>query len=369
MYKTLCAPLVIQIEISADCTNRCLHCYNFWRKDKELISENNLSSESIDKIIEQLIKIKVFHVVFTGGEPFLNKSVLFQAIEKLRAANITIGINSNLIPLNFADAKRLIQLNVVSVLTSIMAPNAKIHDEIAQFKGAFEKTIRGIRILQKVGISPMVNMVISQKNKYLLRETALFVKSLGIKHFNSTRAGCPGNCENFSELSISLPEFRNYLEELYVIGKQEKISVGVLESYPLCAIKDIKRYKSFIGRRCSAGIITMTIAVNGDVRPCSHLDVIYGNIFSKTISSIWGLMKEWRDGSLLPYECRICKILAWCGGGCRMEAKMRNGSFITLDPYAVLSDVEYVFSELFKIRRKISDSFPSTFQLNPKTRW
>lgn len=369
MYKTLSGPLVAQIEISADCTNRCLHCYNFWREEDDFVSFSNLSMDVAEQVMDKLILSKVFHVVFTGGEPFLNKRVLFRAIEKARDANITVGINSNLIPLNFKDVERLKELGVTNVLTSLMAPTAEIHDEIAQSKGAFKRTTMGIRLLQKAGIPIMVNMVISQKNKHILKETALFVKSLGIKYFSSTRAGCPGNCGDFSEMSLNLQDFRDYLAELYAVGEQEKISVGVLESYPLCAIKEIRRYKSFIGRRCSAGVTTFTITSNGDIRPCSHLDVVYGNALSENIDVIWNRMKEWRDGSLLPRECSSCKILAWCGGGCRMEAKMRNGSFTAIDPYVTPQDVEYAALELVKIEQEKPSSLPLVFQLNPKTRW
>jgi radical SAM protein with 4Fe4S-binding SPASM domain len=369
MYKTLSGPLIAQVEISAQCTNRCMHCYNFWRENDSLIGSQNMPVEAIDQVIDKLICAKVFHVVFTGGEPLLNKRVLFRAIERARNADITVGINSNLIPLVSKDAERFKELGIANVLTSLMASTAKSHDEIAQLNGAFEKTIRGIRLLQKAGVSVMVNMVISQKNKHLLRETALFVKSLGIKHFNSTRAGCPGNCSDFSEMSLSLQDFRNYLAELHAVGEQEKISVGVLESYPLCAIKEVKRYKSFIGRRCLAGVTTLTIASNGDIRPCSHLDVVYGNIFNENTDIIWGRMQEWRDGSLLPIECRSCKILAWCGGGCRMEAKMHNGSFVTADPYIMPHDVEYAVSELARIEQKKPSFLPLIFQLNPKAKW
>jgi len=369
MYKTLSGPLIAQVEISAQCTNRCMHCYNFWREDDSLIGSQNMPIEAIEQVMDKLICAKVFHVVFTGGEPFLNKRVLFQAIEKAKAANITVGINSNLIPLTPKDAEFLKAFGIANVLTSLMAPTAKIHDEIAQLNGAFERTIRGIQLLQKAGISVMVNMVISQKNKYFLRETALLVKSLGIKHFSSTRAGCPGNCSDFSKMSLSLQDFRDYLAELHAIGEQERISVGVLESYPLCAIKEVKRYKSFIGRHCLAGVTTLTIAPNGDVRPCSHLDVVYGNILNENIDVIWQRMQEWRDGSLLPIECRSCKILAWCGGGCRMEAKMRNGSLTALDPYAVLDDVDYAASELAKIEQRELFPLPPVFQINPNTRW
>lgn len=371
MYKTLSAPLVVQVEISSRCTSKCLHCYNHWRKDGDpKIHGADLSEEGIDKIMDQLVHHRLLHIVFTGGEPFLNKHILFRALKKAQTSGITTGINSNLVPVTAEDAVRLKRVGVTSVLTSLMGPTSEVHDGISQCKGSFKKAVEGIRFLQKAGVPVVVNMVVSQKNKQYLGETAAFVKSLGIKHFNSTRAGCPGNCTDFSELSLNLQDFRDYLAELHATGEREQMSVGVLESYPLCAIKEVNRYKAFIGRRCSAAVTTLTVASDGDIRPCSHLDVVYGNIFKEDLASIWARMQEWRDGKLLPSECSSCKILAWCGGGCRMEAKMRNGSLSAIDPYISTRDVAYAASDLKKLSRQVASSpLPLMFRVNPEIRW
>jgi len=222
MYKTLNAPLVAQIEIESACPNTCMHCYNFWRKDNRKKSCNNhLSIEDIEVIMYKLAKAKVFEVIFTGGEPLLNKPALFYGIKLARKLGIGVSLNSNLIPLTEKDAGFLKSLGVYSILTSIMGPSAIIHDAIASRKGSFEDTIRGIKYLQKVGFSPTVNIVVSQKNKNYLRETIKFLASLGINHISSTRAGCPGNCSDFSALSLSLEDFRRYLEELYTTGQEQ----------------------------------------------------------------------------------------------------------------------------------------------------
>ncbi len=369
MYKTLSAPLVSQVEISDRCNIKCMHCYNFWRKDCSQTKLNDISLKAIDRVMDQLASYHVFHTVFTGGEPLLNKKVLFRALERAQNGDITTGINSNLNPLTRGDAKLLKSLRVTNVLTSVMAHTSEIHDKLAQCSGAFERTIQGIRFLQEVGVPVSVNMVVSQQNKGIISDTARFVKSLGVKHFNATRAGCPGNCSDFSDMSLSVQEFRDYLDELHDIGEKEHIGVGVLESYPLCAIKEIKKYKDFTGRRCMAGVTTITVAADGSVRPCSHLDVGYGNIFNEDLDVIWKRMQEWRNGDFLPTRCRTCKLLSQCGGGCRMEAKMRSGSFASLDPYVSLEDVEYAASQLVKAERQQCTHLPLAFKVNPKVRW
>ncbi|MDD5545470.1 MAG: radical SAM protein [Candidatus Paceibacterota bacterium] len=353
MYKTLSAPLVVQIEIESACPNTCMHCYNFWRKNNGSKSYNShLSLKDIGIIMHKLAEAKVFEVVFTGGEPLLNKSALFYGIELAQKLGIGVSLNSNLIPLTEKDAVFLKRLGVHSILTSIMGPNAAIHDGIVLRNGSFEDTIRGIKYLQKVGFSPTVNIVVSQKNKGYLKKTIKFLASLGINYISSTRAGCPGNCSDFSTLSLSFEDFRRYLEELYITGQEVGISVGVLESYPYCGIKELLRYQQFLGRRCSAGVTTVTIGSNGSVRPCSHLDIQYGNLLSEDIKSIWFKMDECRNGSMIPPECRKCPLLEICGGGCRMEAKMRCGSLNAMDPYSSPKDINFALQQFNKLPKR-----------------
>src|SRR3989344_6420546 len=248
MYKTLSAPLVVQIEAPYRCPCKCRHCYNFWRQYAKTEIMPSLTEKQMGQISDQLIKHKIFHAVMTGGEPLVNKRVVFSGIEKLRENNITVGVNSNLIPLKPQDAKLLKTLGVSGVLTSLLGPDADSHEAITLKPGSFNATIRGIQLLQEAGVPVMVNMVISKASQHSLRATAKFVKRLGITRFYSTRAACPGNCLNFSDLALSLDEFRAYLKEFHQIGVNQGLKVGVLESYPLCGMKDIDLFTEFTGR-------------------------------------------------------------------------------------------------------------------------
>ena len=369
MYKALSAPITVQVEVSSRCPNRCVHCYNFWRKDNNFLTSSDLTIEEIGYIVRQLARHRVFHIVLTGGEPLMNKKALFSALEIARENAMTVSVNSCLIPLTRNDAVTLKDMGVALVLTSIMAPSAETHDRIAQRSGAFTKTLRGIRFLQEVNVPVSVNMVVTQENKGLVAETARFVKSLGIPSFNSTRAGCPGNCSDFSNLSLTLADFREYLETLHMVGLEENMRVDALESYPLCGIREVRRYDGLIGRRCSAGITTLTIASDGSVRPCSHLDIGYGNLLHEDLADVWGKMSVWRTGSLLPRVCQTCPILPACGGGCRMEAKMKNGSFDTPDPYVSERDREYVLEQLVVGKSEEKEVLiPERIRLNSKLR-
>ena len=342
MYQNISAPTVCQWEITSECTHNCKHCYNFWRKDdsQNTVAKNKrLNRSEIQTIVKKLADAKVFEVVFTGGEPLADYGTLKICLEEAKKADLGIKMNSNLIPLTEQRAKELRDLGVTTILTSIMGPTAQVYDEIAQRKGTFSRLIKNIRIAQDAGIQIFANMVVSKSNLAYVKETARLVQSLGIKSFSATKAGCPGNCFDFSDYSLTIDEFRQYLQDLAEVGEELNMRVDALEGYPLCGVKDVDKFNMMLGRKCFAGVTTMSISCDGSVRPCSRIDTSCGNLLKEEFSVIWERMQPWRDGEYLPEICKGCKLLKNCGGGCRMEAKMRNGSLIAQDPYCSPEDI------------------------------
>jgi len=350
MYKTLSAPLIAQLEMTTACTNKCLHCYNFWRNSKN--QNSSLTPDQVQVILQKLSDARVFEIVVTGGEPLLNKSGMFTCLERAKHFGIEVSLNSNLLPLNSDYAKGLWKSGIRNILTSLCGPNAEIHDKIVQKQGAFKETIHKIELAREEGMNVAVNMVVSKQNLPYIKQTAKLIDSLGIKKFNATRAGCPGNCFDFSALSLTLEEFRNYLRDLLRVEHEFGMKIDALSAYPLCGLGNLETYQQFIGRRCLAGVTTFTIGSDGNVRPCSHLDISYGNIFDDDVKNIWNKMDDWRKGKFLPALCKTCPLLPFCGGGCRMEAKMRFGDLQAMDPYASANDVKFCFQQFKKIHRK-----------------
>lgn len=363
---------MVQIEATYRCPNICIHCYNFWRSKDELAQtklQDNLTMEEMDHIVDQLIRFEVFHVIMTGGEPLANKRVVFHGIKRLRQAGITVGINSTLIPLKPKDASFLKEIGVSGVLTSILGPDAESHDAITQKPGSFDKTIRGIKLLQEAGMAVTANMVVSQANLHLMEQTASLAKSMGMKSFCSTRAACPANCTDFRDLALSLDEFRTYLERLYNIGQELNLTVDALEGYPLCGIKEVNLLSEFTSRRCLAGVTSLTVGPDCLIRPCSHMDEVYGDLTTEDLDAIWAKMNQWRTGAMLPETCKTCELVAHCGGGCRMEAKMIKGSINAMDPYASPQDVPYTLTRLPVQKRTVEFNGMKSFRLNAQIRW
>jgi radical SAM protein with 4Fe4S-binding SPASM domain len=292
-----------------------------------------MNTPTLERIVDELVKAKIFQVTITGGEPLLNKKILFEAIKKLIENKIPCAVNSNLTLLKKEDAEMMYGFGMLGVLTSFFSFDETIHDFIAGRKGAFRDTLNGISVAIESGLKVAVSMVITKFNEKDIIKTAKFLKDYGVNQFFATKASPPVNSTNFQKHMVSNDSLIKSLDDLFFLQKEERMDVGILECYPLCAYLG-GSYEFAKKRSCSAGITTCTIGTNGDVRPCSHSDDIYGNIMANDLTVIWKNMVNLREESVLPTECISCSYLQECSGGCRVDAKYCHGKINSLDPYA-----------------------------------
>ena len=298
-------------------------------------TKNFLAPKNAESIFRKLNDAEVFNVVITGGEPLLNMPASLACIELARSSNMGVNMNSSLTLLTTEKAIALRMAGLKHILTSILGPTPEIHDSITKSQNSFRLLLNGIRVAQDAGISVSANMVVSSLNVEHVRTTAEVVSGLGIKTFNATKAGCPGNCRDFFDLSLSQKQVVRFLNDLCWVRQHLEIEVDTLEPIPLCGLYGVEHPELFTTRRCVAGITTMTVSYDGPVRPCSHLDLSYGNLLQEDFKTIWDRMDLWREGFQIPGECKTCPLFPMCGAGCRMEAKTRTGKINDLDPYSI----------------------------------
>jgi len=316
--KTACQ---IDMEITTACNHSCRYCYNFWRHKNH--KEIFMSKETIDKIIDNIIKNRVFNVVLTGGEPFTNYDVLLHGVKRLTRAGILVSCNSNLTLATKEKLQELKKAGLPHILTSLASYDPETNDHIFNKKGSFTKVIQNIINAVQAGIKISVNTVVSQYTKDQIYKTGLLVHALGASNLFLTRVvpnnSCPAGVA--SEFILKPEEYVPVLEEAIRIKKETGITIGSLIQYPVCFLKDPEKYTDFIGRGCPAGKKMVCISANGEARACFHEKKSYGNVLEIGIEGVWKNMEKWRNDSLIPKKCRKCKWLRWCEGGCRIYAK------------------------------------------------
>lgn len=372
MYRSLVSPYIAQIEITDRCPNKCVHCYNYWRHSAySSDGGSNMSIDCADSIMEEIEKNNIFCIVITGGEPLLNKQVMYRMLDFTEKSNlITANINTSLIGLTEEDVIKLrTYKKLTGILTSLTSCNPETHDQIVGYKEAFKKTVSGIKLLVKAGIQISINMVVSKLNYEHINETGRLAKELGVKVFNVTRAVRPMNCPDFSQYALSPEEIKRCISDLSGVKLQYQIQVGSLGVCPLCLVEDADRHAVIAGKRCSAGVTVVAISSVGDVRTCTHIDTSYGNLSVDSLKTIWRRMTDWRDGSLIPLRCKKCKALPFCGGGCRAEAMVSNGSYNSEDTLMAFENVENAIELVIKPIIKNDNPLPERVRVNKEIRW
>lgn len=335
MFIKLSAPISVQWELTPWCTHRCVHCYNYWRNDTNaLLLPDEPRVFSPKQIAEELIAHKIFHITLTGGEPLAVIRRYAPAVTLLRDAGITLSINSNLALLDPERLNLLRQLKIRSVLTSLMAADESLNDELAGHRGAFRKTLKGIKSTIAAGLQVSINMVVTKKNAAQVRTVGALAKQIGAMAFCATKATKPPACVDFSPYAIDHLGLKQMFADLLWVRDTLGLSVDSLEHYPACAFPSEEARNAFGGRNCSAGKSGCTIGFDGNIRPCSHAHVTYGKI-ADGFSSAWDAMDEWRQAKLVPEGCKTeCPEYPHrCGGGCRMEAFSHTGNLAAEDPF------------------------------------
>ncbi|MBU4381353.1 radical SAM protein [Candidatus Parcubacteria bacterium] len=324
LYRTLSAPISVQVEVTEACNQLCCYCYNFWRQERSVALPRVTNQETLTKIASALADAEVFFCTITGGEPLLSRGVqnlTLHLLKLLGGFGIPCDLNSNLTHVDTPLLKELKVAGLRSILTSLSSYDVATHERIVGAVGAYEKSLQGILCAKEVGFSVGVSMVLTSQNQDMIYQTGMLAAKLGARSFFATRMGHPDILGDFVLVLPTEDAIHRSLDTLVELSRNTNLRVGVLEPYPLCFIGDMSKYSSLINKRCSAGTTTCAIGADGSVRSCPHSSKVYGNILDESLKIIWERMSDLRDGSLLPQECIECPSFYICGGGCRVASK------------------------------------------------
>lgn len=329
MGVTLRYPPSIQWEVTSNCNHNCIHCYNYWRKDFEIIKDQarQLTEEQYLTMARKIIEQKPVSIVVTGGEPFLVFDKIKSSVELLLENKISVSFNSNVALVDQRIVDFLVK-NKIGVFVSFPCCKPEVNDFITSTKGSFNRVVESLDLMYKNKVPFTCNMVVSTANLDYVEETTDFLYTrYCIDRISITRVGKPVNSsEYFNQFLLDSEKIKKLQEVSLAIQKKYNIEVTTSCPYTPCSISSQEVYDLF-GEKgiCTAGKTTYAIDTEGNVKACPRDGKLYGNILKEDLPIIWERMKEWRDGSLIPEECKACNKVAKCFGGCRVGAFPTTG--------------------------------------------
>ncbi len=336
-------PREIDVELTGNCNLRCQYCYFFDNPDVEY---DDLSTKEWLQFFDECGEANVMRICLAGGEPFYRDDLkeLIQGVVKNRM-RFTMLSNGGLITDDIA-AYIASTGRCDSIQISLDGGKAEIHDKV-RGKGSFDQAIRGIRILQKHGISVNMRCTIHQHNVDHLEETARFVlDELGLPDFSTNAVGYLGSCQDNAEnLMLTLENRMNAMKILDKLDKQYpgKLSAlaGPLANLKFWRVMERSRVKK-LSADSSTGALTgcgchatkLSVRSDGHYTVCSIISGIsLGKINSDKLVEVWKNssalcgFRERHNIKLSTFDyCSDCNYSDYCTGNCPAIAYSITGN-------------------------------------------
>lgn len=358
-------PPSLQWEVTADCNHDCTHCYNYWRKDFEKITglSKSKTENEYQEIAEKIVNLKPVSVTITGGEPLLVFDKIRPSIDLLCKNQIVVSMNTNAVLLTDEICDYLKEKDI-HLFISFPCAEPDICDMITNRKGSFNRIVKSLDMAAKHNLNFATNMVVSSKNIDYVEMTIEFLKKRYNAHYISlTRVAKPINSDDsFNEWLLHRKDINRLLDiSVESTKKYDKLIIGTACPYTPCSINSQEAFNLFGYQRiCTAGKTNFAIDTNGNYKACPRDSRLYGNILTDSFDTVYERMHEWRDGSFIPEECKNCKELLRCLGGCRVDAIPFSGKSNTMDSISNLDNLPIKYTA----KPKKHDYHGITFKYN-----
>lgn len=320
MYKLYNAT----IELTRQCNARCKHCI----VDASTKKENELTTDRVLSLIEELHDEGCEDITFTGGEALLRRELpLF--LQKAKSLNLRPVLMTNGLLLNDSTIQML-KIFDVTLGISLDGATAETHDSLRGVPGLFDHICKIIPKLKNAGIYTAIPTTVMQSNYHELDK----IKDLLLKlKVDSWQIQVVKPCSRLNNAEI-LTEQQYYDLAKKIVDYRKKYNKKML-----IVESDCIGYNSVLSKDlyintwsgCECGIYSVSIESDGNVKGCPNMNNSEGNISDIPFKTIW------QDHSSFSYNrrpninnlngyCNECIHKYICRGGCPTNAYTKNNN-------------------------------------------
>lgn len=289
-------PPHMSIELTAGCNLRCRHCY----RESDPSKDGHMPTGDLLDLLQRLRDSGLRSVELTGGEPLLHrdfKSILSFCGEKFDLVGVLS--NGTLIDPDVLESFRSLKDKLVLSI-SLDGSHKEIHDLQRGVPGAFDMTVKGLKLLSDGGIRVRVSMTVDEGNFFDIENTLLLVKELGAVAFSYAPVLPIGRGERLAPHGLNLDA-----------GQVSQVENDLAQKYKgfLTVMSDKDRGDLENGKSCGAGYRTYTMDPWGNIRPCatfSNDGMIIGNLMEKSIEEVFANPLTEALAQLPPPGVKVC---------------------------------------------------------------
>jgi radical SAM protein with 4Fe4S-binding SPASM domain len=315
------APLQVSIEVTRRCPLECLHCYNNLPMGDLDARHRELSKEEHFRVLDELVEMGCFWLLYTGGEIFARKDFLeIYTYAKQKGFLITLFTNGTLLTEAIADY--LAQWPPFAIEITLYGRTRETYEALTAIPGSYDRCLRGIKLLRERGLPLKLKTVATSINKHEVLAMRQFAEEeLGVEFKMDGQINPRIDCSQ-SPLAVRLaPEEVVAIDMNAPKGMSEyrRLAQRDLASPPNLAQSDTVYF-------CGGGMNGFAINAYGEIGICVISQQETFSIREVGVSAVWeeSLLQLRNRKRTRVTKCVQCRIQSLCGM-CPANGELESG--------------------------------------------
>ena len=313
-------PLQVSIEVTRRCPLECLHCYNNLPMGDVDARQRELTKEEHFRVLDELVEMGCFWILYTGGEIFARKDFLeIYTYAKQKGFLITLFTNGTIINEQIADY--LAEWPPFAIEITLYGRTRETYEALTAIPGSFDRCMRGIELLRSRKLPLKLKTVATSINKHEVMSMRQFAEEeLGVEFKMDGQINPRIDCSQ-SPLAVRLtPEDVVALDMATPKAASEylKLAKRDFENPPSLSTIDTVYF-------CGGGQNGFAINANGEVGICVISQQETFDVRGGGVRRVWeGALLELRTRKRTKVtKCVECRIQSLCGM-CPANGELEN---------------------------------------------
>jgi radical SAM protein with 4Fe4S-binding SPASM domain len=280
-----------------------------------------MTTEEHFKMLDELVEMGCFWLLYTGGEIFARKDFLeIYTYAKKKGFLITLFTNGTLINEKIADY--LVEWPPFAIEITLYGRTRETYEALTMIPGSYDRCLRGIKLLKERNLPLKLKTVATSINKHEVLAMKQFAEDeLGVEFKFDAQINPRIDCSQ-SPLAVRLvPEEVVALDMAAPKGASEyrRLAQKALESPP--SLSGIDTIYS-----CGGGVNSFALNAYGEMGICVISQQESFRVQEEGVARVWegSLLKLRNRKRTRATKCAQCRIQSLCGM-CPANGELENG--------------------------------------------